>query len=90
MAPLESMEVGCPTIFTKRVSGTELIKNGVTGLLVDPDNLEEISDAIIRMLSDKTAAENMGQKGAELVNQKFNISVIADLHIDLYKSILEG
>lgn len=89
MAPLESMEVGCPTIFTKRVSGTELIKNGVTGLLVDPDNLEEISDAIIRMLSDKTAAETMGQKGSEMVNQKFNISVIADLHIDLYNSVLK-
>lgn len=90
MAPLESMQVGCPTIFTKRVSGTELINDGVTGLLVNPDNIQEISDAIIRMLSDKTMAENMGRKGAKMVNQKFNISTIADLHIVLYKSMLQG
>lgn len=89
MAPLESMQVGCPTIFTKRVSGSELINDGVTGLLVDPDNIQEISEAIIKMLSDKTTAENMGRKGAKMVNQKFNIATIADLHIDLYKSILK-
>ena len=88
MAPLESMQAGCPTIFTKRVSGGELIKNGITGLLVDPDNIQEISEALINMLSDKKAAEEMGRRGAEIVKQKFNISTIADLHIDLYKSIL--
>jgi glycogen(starch) synthase len=89
MAPLESMQAGCPTIFTKRVSGGELIENGVTGFLVDPDNIQEISDALIKMLSDKEAAEKMGRRGAEFVKQKFNISTIADLHFDLYKSILK-
>jgi len=88
MAPLESMLAGCPTIFTKRASGEELITHEINGLLIDPDNIREITTAIIKMLSDRKSAIEMGRKGAELVKQKFNISVIANQHINLYQSLL--
>lgn len=87
MAPLESMVAGCPTIFTKRTSGEELIINGINGLLIDPDNIQEIADAIVKMLTDRKSAIEMGRKGSETIKKKFNISVIADQHIDLYQSL---
>ena len=89
MAPLESMLAGCPTIFTERATGEEIITNGVTGLLIDPDNIQEIATAIIKMLSDRKSAIEMGRKGAELVKSKFNISIIADQHIALYESLIQ-
>jgi glycogen synthase len=88
MAPIESMQVGCPTIFTKRACGEELIINGITGLLVDPDNLQEIADAIVRLLIDKKYAMEIGKNGAELVKKKFAISSIADMHLDLYRGTI--
>jgi glycosyltransferase involved in cell wall biosynthesis len=88
MAPLESMLTGCPTIFTNRSSGNELITNGITGLLVDPDNIAEISGALIKMLSDRKSAEEMGRRGAKFIKNNYNISVIAEKHISLYKSVL--
>lgn len=88
MTPLESMQVGCPTIFTRRASGEEIISDGITGLLIDPDNIQEIANAIIKILSDKESAEEMGRRGAEMVKKRFDISVIADKHIEFYKSIL--
>lgn len=88
MAPLESMLTGCPTIFTKRASGEELITHEINGLLIDPDNIREITTTIIKMLSDRKSAIEMGRKGAELVKKKFNISVIANQHINLYQSLL--
>lgn len=88
MAPLESMLIGCPTIFTRRASGEELITNGENGLLIDPDDIHGIADAIIEMLSNRKLAEEMGRRGAEMVKKKFNISVITDQHIALYQSII--
>ena len=87
MAPLEAMELGCPTIFTRRASGPELIEDGVEGLLVDPDNIEEISNAIIFLLTNRKEAIEIGRKGAEKVRSHFDISKIADQHMELYKKI---
>ena len=89
MAPLESMLAGCPTIFTKRASGEELIKNGVNGLFVDPDNINEIANAIKYMLSRRSAAIEMGRKGAQTIKERFNISEIAEEHINVYNTLLK-
>jgi glycogen synthase len=88
MAPMESMLVGCPTIYTKRTSGEELISNGINGLLIDPDNIEEIADAIIKMLSNRPFAIKMGRDGACHIKEEFNISAIADKHLSFYGSII--
>lgn len=88
MVPLESMKVGCPTIYTKRASGNELISNGIDGLLIDPDNIEEIINAIYLMLNDRTAAEKMGKNGASTIRIKFNIKSIADDHIKFYNTLI--
>jgi glycogen(starch) synthase len=89
LAPMEAMKTGCPVIFTKRTSGKELIDNGIDGILVDPDNIKEISDAIIHLLTDKNSAQQIGEKGAEKIRKKFDISIIADQHIELYGSLAD-
>ena len=89
MAPMEAMAVGCPVIFTKRTSGPELITNGFDGLLVNPDNIQEIADAILFMLNNRLEAIEMGQKGYRRVKDFFNISFIADKHIEYYEYIIK-
>jgi glycosyltransferase involved in cell wall biosynthesis len=84
------MEVGCPTIFTKRATGGEIISNGVNGVLVDPDNTSEIADAIVRIFNNSEDAQFMGLNGARTIRDKFNISTIADLHIKLYSDLINS
>jgi glycosyltransferase involved in cell wall biosynthesis len=88
MAPMEAMAVGCPVIHTKRTSGPELINDGVEGLLVDPDNIQELVDAIIMMLTNRKRAVEMGQNGYQKIRNQFDISIIADKHIKYYMNIL--
>jgi glycosyltransferase involved in cell wall biosynthesis len=87
MAPMEAMATGCPVIYTKRSSGPELITNEVDGLLVDPDNIQEIADAIIVMLTDRKRAYEMGLKGAKKIRASFDIDIISEKHINFYNSI---
>ena len=65
MAPVEAMVIGCPTIFTRRTAGKEIINEGCDGLLIDPDNLNEIANAIISMLTNRKSALQMGKNGAK-------------------------
>lgn len=88
MAPLESMMVGCPTIYTNRASGAELITNGIDGILIDPDNIEDIARAVIYLLSNRTEAIKIGENGEKRIREKFNISAIADAHLELYSNLI--
>jgi glycosyltransferase involved in cell wall biosynthesis len=74
MAPLEAMAQGCPTIYSTKGSGPELIDDGVDGLLVNPDRLEEIARSILRVMSDDALAARLGDAGREKVRRCFSTS----------------
>jgi glycogen synthase len=89
MAPLEAMVTGCPTIFTRRTSGPELITHGLEGILVDPENLQDISDSILFLINNREKALEMGRNGALKVKSHFSIDLIADQHIALYDKLIK-
>ena len=41
----------------------DVVADGETGLLVDPDRPDEIADALVRILSDRALAERLGEGG---------------------------
>jgi glycosyltransferase involved in cell wall biosynthesis len=71
MAPLEAMACGCPVINTKLGSGSEFIENEIDGMLVDPSNPQEISDAIEKIINDEEFARMIGRNAKEKVKRKF-------------------
>jgi glycosyltransferase involved in cell wall biosynthesis len=71
LAPIEAMAEACPTIYTARSSGPELIMDGVNGLLIDPDNSGEIARAIVRLLTDDQLADRLGAAGQQRIMRDF-------------------
>ena len=88
MAPIEAMSVGCPTIFTRRTSGPEVIHHGIDGLLINPDNIQEIAESIILLLTDRQLAFKIGSNAIKKIRNTFDISIVADRHIDHYNHII--
>ena len=68
---LEAWKHGLPVIAGNRDAGGEVATHGVTGLLVDPENIEEISQAILTLLSDSESRVAMGCRGQQEVTQKY-------------------
>jgi len=60
---LEAGACGKPVIGGRGGGTSEAIEDGVTGLLVDPLDVDEIADAIVRVLEDKELARRLGQNG---------------------------
>jgi glycosyltransferase involved in cell wall biosynthesis len=74
----EAMAAGLPVVATRCDFGpAEMIEDGKTGLLVETESVEALSDAIDRLLADaslradlgREAALDMRRYGADLVNQ---------------------
>jgi phosphatidylinositol alpha-1,6-mannosyltransferase len=69
---LESAAAGLPVVAGRGGAIPEVVKHGVTGLLVDPDDPRDVSHAIIRLLQDPELAARMGEAGRSLARERFS------------------
>lgn len=60
LPPLEAMSCGVPVIASVRSSLPEVV--GDAGLLVEPDDRDEISEAILKIIEDPILRESLSQK----------------------------
>ncbi|MGA1823951.1 MAG: glycosyltransferase family 4 protein [bacterium] len=72
---LEANSFGKPVIGGKSGGVSDAVKDGVTGLLVDPLSINEIADALIRLLTDKDYASLLGRNGKERIEKELNWSL---------------
>jgi glycosyltransferase involved in cell wall biosynthesis len=68
---LEAMSMGLPCVGTRLFAIPEIIEDKVTGLVVDPGDATQLADAIVALLGDPAAAEEMGRRGRERVDSQF-------------------
>jgi glycosyltransferase involved in cell wall biosynthesis len=66
-AVLEYMAAGLPVIASRVGGNVELIQDGVTGLLVPPEDSRALSAALIRLLRDPALARQTAENGHEFV-----------------------
>ena len=71
IAPVEAMAVGKPTIFSRTGPGPEVIEDGVSGLLCDPNSPEDIAASISQVLGDAELAARLGARARERVAERF-------------------
>lgn len=81
---IEAMAMEIPVIST-RVSGIpELVLNGETGLLVDPDDPAGLADAITRLLRDQELAQRLARAGRALVIREYDTRTSARKLLHLF------
>lgn len=90
LAPLEAMAASCPTIYSTRGSGPELIDHERDGLLVDPDDPRQIAAALIRVLEDDALASTLGAAGRRRVAERFSVDTAVGLNTDFYSRCMRS
>jgi glycosyltransferase involved in cell wall biosynthesis len=68
----QALLAGLPAISFDIDGAREVIEQGVTGLLVKPEDVEGLTDALNRVVSDLPAARQWGAKGREICKERFS------------------
>ncbi|TXJ58490.1 glycosyltransferase [Brachyspira aalborgi] len=67
----------------------EVVSDGVSGILIEDENYEDLKNALIKLIENKDNRENMGKNGRRIYEEKFTAEIMANKFIDYYKNILK-
>ena len=86
---LEAMAAGKPVVATEVGGIPELVVHGVTGVIVPPQDVHALAEAIKALLSDEPRALTMGAAGRERVQRHFGIDAMIAKTEALYQELLK-
>jgi len=87
LALIEAMAAGLPVVATRVGGNPEVVVEGRTGLLVEPSQPEALRSALLRVLSDRAAAQVMGVQGRRRALEMFGLERMLDRYVALYEEV---
>lgn len=86
---MEAQACGKPCISTKHAGIPELVIDGVTGILTEERNVQEIVNAMELLFQDKKLREQMGIAARNNVERNFNGRIQIGLLHKIYRELIE-
>lgn len=86
---LEALATGVPVVATRVGGNPELVQHERSGILVPPENAEEIAVAITRLVDDPQMGRAFGAAGRQRIIQEFSIDRMLRQTEDLYLRLSE-
>ncbi len=71
---MEAMAMEIPCVATRITGVPELIRDGVDGLLVAPSSVEEMAEAIAKLMDDPELRRRLGSAGRRRVMEKYDLA----------------
>ncbi len=90
LVPLESFAFKKPVISTNSHGIPFTVQHNKTGILVEPENSDQLADAIITLLNDSDLRNKLGLAGYDFVQNECNCVSMAKNVLDTYEEILDN
>ncbi len=74
---IEAMAAGKPVVATRMGAVPEIMRDGIDGLLVDPEDIGALAENVARFLNDRTLAEKLSRQAQRRVQDQFDIEQTA-------------
>lgn len=88
LALLEAMSAGVASIASNVSGNPEVITNNETGILVPPDNSQELATAITRLVISSELRKMLGDAGQKYVREKFSPEQMVSGYEHFYKTVI--
>jgi glycosyltransferase involved in cell wall biosynthesis len=83
---LESMAAGVPVVQPRRGAFIEVVERTGGGLLVAPDDVDDLAEGLHRVWSDRALSASLAEKAFEGVRAHYTIAQSAVRQIEVYES----
>lgn len=84
---LESMASGVPVIATIGGGTAEIVDDEVTGYLIKPKNVGELSEKITYLLDEENLRNRMGKSARDKIERYYSLEYMTEQYINLYKTV---
>ena len=85
---LEAGAMGLPSIVTDINGSREIINNGENGIIIPPKNVDELYEAMLKMLEDDDMRKNMATNARPMIESRFEQSFVRKCLFDFYDEIM--
>ena len=88
IAVVEALAAGKAVVATRVGGLPEVVDHGRTGLLVNPDDPEDLSTAILSLLRDEGRRKEMGERAARVARERFDLNASVGAIERLYRQAM--
>lgn len=85
---LEAMDAGLPVVATRVIGSNEVVDDGITGVLVEPEDADALGAALAHLLADHELRQEYGRAGRRRYQQSFTSARMAAQTIAIYENVL--
>ncbi len=86
---IEAMSCGLPIVTTPVGAIKTIVAHQETGLIVQPGNRQQLYEALVAIVSDKTLASRLGQAGRQIVEERYSAGNTVGKYLSLFESTLQ-
>ena len=87
---LEAGSLGLPCIGASDAGVPEVIVEGETGYLVDPDDAEQLAARIEALLADSELCRSMGRRARARIAEAFSLEAMAEVNYGVLRAVVES
>jgi glycosyltransferase involved in cell wall biosynthesis len=87
MALVEAQLCGCPVVGVRSGGMTDIIEDGVTGFLAEPDNAADLAEVLGRALADTDGRQRIARQGMEAARTKFSAAAVTARFVEWYEGL---
>ncbi|WAS06310.1 glycosyltransferase family 4 protein [Gloeomargaritales cyanobacterium VI4D9] len=84
----EAMACGTPTVAFDVCGVPDLVRPGITGLLAEPENPQDLAHKIEQLLIDGETRQKMSQNCREIAVKEYDLTLQAQRYVQLYQQAL--
>lgn len=85
---LEAMACGLACITTCVGGSADVLGHGECGILVQPDQIDQLADALIRLTHNEDERNNFAKKARQRIVDRYSIQTVGRTYVDLYNSLM--
>jgi glycosyltransferase involved in cell wall biosynthesis len=89
-AIVEAMAASLPVVATRVGGNPEAVKDGITGIVVPPEDPGALADAVLELLTDPERSKAMGEAGRLAAMREFSADSAMNRVVEVYRSLLSS